>query len=1390
MPPKPEIAQATHWWNNSWKDRRKITFDNSASAENLSSFPIMVGLNSSRVDYSKTQNSGQDIRFVDADTTTSLDFEIEKWDETGTSTVWVEVPTISSASTTDHIWMYYNNTSAADGQAATSVWDSNFRAVYHMNESSGTTSSDSTSNAFTMTKVSATEPNPVAGKASGGQSFDDVDDYENCTDASCGGTTKLDMGTNGWTTSAWVKVTNADNTNNMVVSKSGAIGGTNPDAWYMNINGSGRIDAVIRKNGTGQITSTNDGGTVNDGTWHHVAVTWNRTGNMTRYVDGASTGTANSISACSSCSLDNDLTVQIGARDDSTDRRWFDGGMDEVRISASVRSADWLEAEYKSVYDNINTFGSAESRNLTATASVDTSWVKGGSTGTTFTFTVNNPSTSDVSISYVKIARPSSNYTITAGSATGWSATSAADNVVFTGGSIAANASATFTVTANTASVDEAQTAWTVTADNNSDASVPVTATASSSGALNTGIDTTAPTSVSISSVSTDSQTQLTATAATASDASAGLHSSPYWFDETTGGSGGTDSTDWQSSTTFIDSGLSAGTQYCYRVKARDSVLNESAFSSTSCKTTTAASASVTAGASPAPQDLTPPVISNIKVSPASTTAVITWSTDEQSRTKVDYGTTTFYGLDGKVDELTQQHKVVLEKLRSNTKYYFRTASEDILNNVGRSENLSFTTKRDGEEIIDSEPQQLTAEATSTRPKALSIPTLVISKIALAAVRPTSAKITWETSAPATSQILFGSTSGELGQATIEYSTLVTQHSVTISDLAPKTNYFFVIVSRSEKGAEIRSPENSFKTESLEIQTVIEITQPLPLPPGSPETQIPKTAAGETVSVVPILPTKGDLTPPEVTFFDFSENPTENPSPTIRGRALDRQGVLAGISYSTDGGTTWHPVSEITGIGSSAARFLAKIPNLRDGNYTIIFRARDNSGNIGKSNSRVLVIDQRPPTTGVNIWLLGSQSVLPSSAGTLSTLSGITQRMIISAAGGAVRVEIIAKKALIAPAASLLPEKSEENEKTSFSLLPEAKAQTLKKQGGKKVNPPPDLEPKTDELIFPLTYSKSSDLWFGDIRLLDPGEYQLTIRAVDGANRVSARPLNLLNVAQPGLVIDAETKKPIAGAKVTVFQFSPEENDFVLWPGEVFNQANPQFTGTDGGYRFILPPGKYYLKAEKEEYKDLYTRISEFDSHEIVIPTLPISPKLSIPLPKVLFGERKLALPSLPDFLGTKRVTYQALEAPQTPSRQVLNLIGKPAPLFSLPDFSGKLVDLRNLRGKKTVLSTWSTWSPLAQIQIPVLDALQKKEQRDTKILLISLQESEGVVDTYLRRGKYQLAGVIDREGKLTDSYPILTTPQHFFLDRKGIVREIYVGFLNIDKLLEKIREL
>ncbi|MFN8709342.1 MAG: DUF2341 domain-containing protein, partial [Planctomyces sp.] len=87
------------WFDGRWTVRQQITLNNAAGPV-LTDTAVLVTVNSSTIDYGQTQNSGQDLRFVDRDGTL-LSYEIEEWNESGTSRVWVRVPQIDAVSNAD-----------------------------------------------------------------------------------------------------------------------------------------------------------------------------------------------------------------------------------------------------------------------------------------------------------------------------------------------------------------------------------------------------------------------------------------------------------------------------------------------------------------------------------------------------------------------------------------------------------------------------------------------------------------------------------------------------------------------------------------------------------------------------------------------------------------------------------------------------------------------------------------------------------------------------------------------------------------------------------------------------------------------------------------------------------------------------------------------------------------------------------------------------------------------------------------------------------------------------------------------------------------------------------------------------------------------------------------
>jgi len=345
---------------SAWTKRKKLTFNNASQAENLSSFPVLVSLSSSTIDYANTQAAGQDIRFVDDDGATILSHEIEAWDESATSIVWVKTPQIDGSSSTDYIWMYYGNSSANDGQSATDVWSNGYKAVWHLNGSAN----DSTANGFSGTVNGATV---TTGKFASAYNFVAA----NPDNIALGAPNSIIQDQNYTSYQAWINPATIGGDQHIISFSNNA--GTNERESFKIASAGGDDLAYYLHGADGdaidiQITSLAPISAAS--TWYHVAATVDYITNIFPvqadafvYSNGAKPTQAGSVDFPTANGLDNTTSARgfIGADEDGTTGP-FNGIIDEVRISDVARSDDWIAAQYASQNNTMISFGGEETQ--------------------------------------------------------------------------------------------------------------------------------------------------------------------------------------------------------------------------------------------------------------------------------------------------------------------------------------------------------------------------------------------------------------------------------------------------------------------------------------------------------------------------------------------------------------------------------------------------------------------------------------------------------------------------------------------------------------------------------------------------------------------------------------------------------------------------------------------------------------------------------------------------------------------------------------------------------------------------------------------------------------------------------------------------------------------
>ena len=133
------------WYNASWLYRKQITVDHTQVAGDLSNFPVLIndGADSDFLAHAKAD--GSDFVITESDGTTKLKREIEEYDSTdGSLVLWFKAPSLLAAIDTTY-YVYYGNAAASEVNDA-DTWDANYIGVWHLMEDGATTRYDATVN--------------------------------------------------------------------------------------------------------------------------------------------------------------------------------------------------------------------------------------------------------------------------------------------------------------------------------------------------------------------------------------------------------------------------------------------------------------------------------------------------------------------------------------------------------------------------------------------------------------------------------------------------------------------------------------------------------------------------------------------------------------------------------------------------------------------------------------------------------------------------------------------------------------------------------------------------------------------------------------------------------------------------------------------------------------------------------------------------------------------------------------------------------------------------------------------------------------------------------------------------------------------------------------------
>ncbi len=350
-----EALADTAWYNDggTWTNRLAITIQDNAVSVDLNDFPVYLDLSqipSSHTFWTGVKSGGEDIRITLADGVSEVPVEIVDIDTSGkTGEVYFKLPQLTATQETT-VYVYYGNSSATEpaaGDAAgrNSVW-SEYVFVHHLQGANRASLIDSTGNGHVFSSEGGSSVYESSGKLSSGDGidFNGSDNYIAITDhddlSPWGALNSQDA---QLSFSVWAKPDDAISAQYLVTK-----GGSDNWEYGIYVQNEDLVSIAWQSGGGDHIVDQPNNDNLTQGAWQLYYFTLDyRTelsstlGTLRSYVDStASFSDSPDLGGMTNGTAD----LELGAR--GSGGYYFDGTLDEFRLTQQLRTSDWVSTEY------------------------------------------------------------------------------------------------------------------------------------------------------------------------------------------------------------------------------------------------------------------------------------------------------------------------------------------------------------------------------------------------------------------------------------------------------------------------------------------------------------------------------------------------------------------------------------------------------------------------------------------------------------------------------------------------------------------------------------------------------------------------------------------------------------------------------------------------------------------------------------------------------------------------------------------------------------------------------------------------------------------------------------------------------------------------------------
>jgi peroxiredoxin len=134
--------------------------------------------------------------------------------------------------------------------------------------------------------------------------------------------------------------------------------------------------------------------------------------------------------------------------------------------------------------------------------------------------------------------------------------------------------------------------------------------------------------------------------------------------------------------------------------------------------------------------------------------------------------------------------------------------------------------------------------------------------------------------------------------------------------------------------------------------------------------------------------------------------------------------------------------------------------------------------------------------------------------------------------------------------------------------------------------------------------------------------------------------------------------------------------------------------------------------------------------------------------------------------------------------------VGRSAIAFNLQTLDGKAIGLDSFHGKPLIINFFATWCDPCREEMPLINELAAKMNKDGyQVLGIAVEDSRAAVTEYAKEAKLVFPIALDLNSRVKRAYRIFGPPATFFIDARGIIRDMVLGPISPERVNEAMRK-